>query len=349
MLVSLQLRGLGLHEAIKGGSPWLRWQFTMAVVARLAWLRSQAASGTTSMSMHFSYDPEVQKTKIRFTLSPLGAASVDFVPSDVILNTIDTISSSAISHIVMDGGHRFSDGRSEVSVWLQKHRFSAGGGAALAPVPSQWMASEPLLLSRVVVESSTYDADIESMCPIDSHLAADLEQLNGTITPSFPDGDPEGGRATDATGLAEPVVLKSEAASIGEAIASGWRTVVANFDTFLEALRGVEASAQNACVDEATVECLAMQGHALTKLESGFNIEGHLLSQAVRVEIELRQQEIWVAMDKSDAMKQRIISLLTGASRPTAGAATSASASPVPDAVGPPGKKRKTKRGKGKS
>jgi hypothetical protein len=79
------------------------------------------------MTVHFTFNSLTGKDKVTFRLAGWDAASP---ASTLIPDAIDLVFSAASSMVVVDRGHRHSDGSTEVSFWL--HRPASNGGGCQA-------------------------------------------------------------------------------------------------------------------------------------------------------------------------------------------------------------------------
>ena len=87
----------------------------MVVLARLQWLRRQLHSGLP-ITAHFSHNSKTSKDKVTFKVGSVKSASPTC--SVLLAAAIDAIASCVHGSVVVDRGHKFSDGSSEVSFWL---------------------------------------------------------------------------------------------------------------------------------------------------------------------------------------------------------------------------------------
>ena len=100
-------------------APALSLSLLMVISARLSWLREQVLAGH-NVTVHFSYNSQTGKDKVRFLINRHGALKFDESnTSSLIPSAIDLVSSSSICHAVVDRGHRFSDGSAEACFWIQ--------------------------------------------------------------------------------------------------------------------------------------------------------------------------------------------------------------------------------------
>ena len=107
----------------------------MVVAARLAWLASQAADGREMRVVLTSRGPT---TKVRFTLSPV---SDRVPPSFAVLSLLSSFQSVIPECTVVDRGHKFSNGTSEVAFWISQPKGPVVSAAPTIvhhdPVPDQ--------------------------------------------------------------------------------------------------------------------------------------------------------------------------------------------------------------------
>ena len=69
------------------------------------------------MSAHLSHNAKTSKDKVRFCLAPMTANPLS-QSSPMIMAAIDMVAQATLTHVVVDRGHHYSDGSSEVCFWL---------------------------------------------------------------------------------------------------------------------------------------------------------------------------------------------------------------------------------------
>jgi hypothetical protein len=90
----------------------------MVVLARLSWIRSQLLLGA-NVGVHVAYNPSTGKDKVRFTLQPCGSSSA-LSSGSFVAEILDLIERVASRSVVVDRGHRFSNGTAEASFWFER-------------------------------------------------------------------------------------------------------------------------------------------------------------------------------------------------------------------------------------
>ena len=89
----------------------------MVVVARLNYIKRQVEQGTP-VSMHIFGSQNCDQFKVRVNLGAnVGASSETHLP--LIFQVFDLIENSMNQTVVVDRGHKFSTGRSEVSFFIK--------------------------------------------------------------------------------------------------------------------------------------------------------------------------------------------------------------------------------------
>ena len=144
----------------------------MVVLARLSWIRKQILAGGC-ISVHFTYNTVTAKDKVRFILhrtqaTPIAAAANS---SSLLLSALDLVANAAICSVVVDRGHRYSNGASEACFWIHRPK---------ALEPDGTRQGKSLLLDTSMPD----DADLDETCPLDAMTSPDEVHLghgNGSI------------------------------------------------------------------------------------------------------------------------------------------------------------------------
>ena len=138
----------------------------MVVQARLSWLREQVRAGH-NVTVHFTRNHNTQKDKVRFCISTHGPTQA--IPtSSLILSAIDMVRDACMSCVVVDRGHRFSDGSTEASFWLKNKYFEHAASAADYVTTNDegdgGITALPLQ-HRHLVHTSAFEEDMETSMP----------------------------------------------------------------------------------------------------------------------------------------------------------------------------------------
>ena len=150
--------------------------------------------------MHFSFNAETGKDKVRFLVGQPGALvpnQANCSTSLLIPSAIDIVSFASLGNIVVDRGHKFLDGSVEACFWIHRVRsVRAGAGHCQPSATDQLPASLPL---TVMTAADVCDDDHDDepgdfsgpspLAPCSLDLAVEAGSLLDTIvameTPVF--------------------------------------------------------------------------------------------------------------------------------------------------------------------
>jgi len=125
----------------------------MVVQARLDWLRQQASMGYP-ISVHFSYNHATRKDKVRFHV---GIQEPCSPASTLVLAAIDLITQACAHSVIVDRGHRHSDGSADACFWIQSVQAHGGGAPQMDPAPKDYS-------TETKRSSSHLDLDMDASC-----------------------------------------------------------------------------------------------------------------------------------------------------------------------------------------
>ena len=112
----------------------------MPVLSRIDWIARQIDYGRIAhVVVGQARDPS--KVKFRIVLQPPGMGAVDDFAKQVLLHTMQQLRVMVLRHSAVDRGHKFSDGRTEVGLWI-----------------SQVPAREPLVSSSLRAGAAVFQA-----------------------------------------------------------------------------------------------------------------------------------------------------------------------------------------------
>ena len=103
----------------------------MVVAARVQYLLQCAAAGR-AVSLHFSPGSEKFAQKIRVVVGPVAAGS-GCAPSPCVQSALRILVAAAEDMVVVDRGHRYSNGHSECSFYIKGRRTLDPNAAAFMP------------------------------------------------------------------------------------------------------------------------------------------------------------------------------------------------------------------------
>ena len=95
----------------------------MVVAARIAWIMRQVDL-RRKVHIAFGGANDNGKAKVKITVQQSNAGHADHVAASMVRSVLEHLQTSLVSFVAVDRGHRFSNGVSEVSIWL-------------APIPSK--------------------------------------------------------------------------------------------------------------------------------------------------------------------------------------------------------------------
>eukprot|EP00931_Biecheleriopsis_adriatica_P080216 TRINITY_DN53570_c0_g1_i1.p1 TRINITY_DN53570_c0_g1~~TRINITY_DN53570_c0_g1_i1.p1 ORF type:complete len:340 (-),score=38.54 TRINITY_DN53570_c0_g1_i1:81-1028(-) len=154
----------------------------MVVLARLHWLQQQALAGRV-ITTHFSFNAASQKDKVTFRLGGWNPASP---ASALIPAAISLVLSSASAMIVVDRGHKHSDGFAEVSFWLHRPTTNGRGQQAeTSPYSLDTLSStgghDPNVDCLQSAGGSRLRADAPEFLPVDRSAGIDSEAQGADV------------------------------------------------------------------------------------------------------------------------------------------------------------------------
>ena len=138
---------------------------------RLQWLINEIHSGRSAF-VSFSYNPLVQREKVKFVLEDSSQDIQAYRPC--LLAALSAVKFASESSITSDKGHRSSNGKTIVEFWLQQPKFP------VMPDMTQPLPCTPL--------NVTMDTDSAYSIPRQSHSATGTplqEEPQGEIDPNL--------------------------------------------------------------------------------------------------------------------------------------------------------------------
>ena len=158
----------------------------MVVAARLAWLRDRITAGT-SVRICVGTAHDCTKAKVKFSLNGRGPPT-SMITRQVLLGVVDSVSSTALLHVSVDRGHRFSSGDSEVAIWItyldgipEQVRSTVTDGAVAGGANATFAATYPI----TVADGAVADATLATG-GTDIVIGAVADGANATFTATYP-------------------------------------------------------------------------------------------------------------------------------------------------------------------